>query len=778
MAWGTSPLVGRDGELAELTNALATAKGGRPTLIEVAAEAGFGKTRLIGECLDRLTADVTVVQAFCFENDHRPSSLITRLHAALARSAGKAGTDGGAATGGATNSDADVERLLGAMTEREVVVVVLEDLHWADPASLDAVYALGARFAGRSPGRVECRLALIASYRPFELGEAARSVLDRLGSQFGGARLVRPRPLEPLEINALVLGLGYPRPSGRLLAALVDASAGNPLHVEAVMDRLERTARLRRSDGITDFIGHELPIDLGHSLVAAVEFRLKLLPDEDRQLLGLVALLDPPVSPAAVADVAAMSWPTVFERLESARSEHLVDVDESLIVFQHPLLRTVLTRLLSPGQRVGRSPHRGHPRRRRRRSEPRQRRTPSQPGRPRRPPGDGGRHLRARGPRRLRDERLRHRRPAGRDGAGRGRAQRQPVVDRGARPAPPPGRRGPLPQPRPGRVASPLRPGPGDGRADRRSRTVVRRRAAGDPGPHDVRTPPRRRRTARRSAAAARSHPTSTNEPLRGRIEEELAEICFGAGRYDDGERHALAALGPAERSSDRGDEAMAHFALGLNTWAVLRLDEARSSFETCERLSALAADRWLTTWGPGRLSLVGRMEGRFDDVLRATADNALRAQALGDWSELALASALRTSVHAARGDAVLAEQEGARGLALEARGDYVWAPTILLPTLAGLRAAVTPSAQPMRSTATPPSDVPPPPVPPARGHRPPRHGCAPLAVRASPPPRRGRRARRSSGSAPTPRPRPRSTNGRRPSGRWRICSRSPSAAC
>jgi class 3 adenylate cyclase len=504
-----------------------------------------------------------------------------------------------------------------------------------------------------------------------------------MGSQLGGSSRIILRSLDSLEINAFVLGLGYLRPSGRLLTALVEASAGNPLHVQTIMDRLERTGRLRQGDGVTDFVGRDLPIDIDGSLLGAIELRLKLLPEEDRELLGLVALLDPPVSPEMVAAVADLPWDTVVSRLESARSERLIDVDQSLIAFHHPLLRTVLTRLLTAPRRselelriatellqldddVSVISSARHLSRAELLAPPdliadtcaRGARLAYEKGdyasaatlaeaalsaasrlEIQRPDGLGQLHHLA-----ASSHFRNHDRAAWRHHADCARAAAQKADD----------------------VELFC------------SVELLAIRAQMTFGPHPVDDRPLTSLLERLGHG---------HEVLQGRIHEELSEICFGAGRYGEGEEHGRTALAVAGKTGDPGDEAMAHFAIGLNTWAFLRLHDARASFETCERLSVLAADRWLTTWGPGRLSLVSQMEGRFDEVLRLTAANGARAEVLGDWSELALASALSVAAHAARGEVELADKEGERGFALTARGDYVWAPTILLPALAGMRA-------------------------------------------------------------------------------------------
>ena len=689
--------------------------------MEVAAEAGFGKTRLISACLDARPG-VTVVGAACYEDDVRPWSLLGRLRDALVRvgpgdrPAVEVDVEPDVEPDGRVADEIadEIAGLLAEVAAGDLTVVVLEDLHWADAMSVDVLLPLAARIGAAARAQAGCRLAVIVSYRPFELDDRTRRVLGRLSSQVPASCRVQPTPLDALEVNELVLGLGYPKPSGRLLAWLIESSAGNPLHVQTVMDRLEVSNRLQRAGGTCDAIGRRLPMDLGHDLVGAIELRLKVLPDDERDLLAVVALLDPPATVAAVATADGQSPEVTFDRLAEAQREGLVDLDDDMIGFRHPLLRTVLSRQLSPSRR-GELELRIAEHLRRSGLE-----------------GDlidAGRHLSRAGAAAPPGTVLEVSAPAARAAFARGdhpvAADLAEAAITAAAAVHAAGQGGPEqggPEQEVGRLhllAGLARFRDHDPSAWQRHTEAAIAIAAstGDPalwcdaellatrarmtfGPHPVDDAPLR-------AVLAQLGPH--DDARRGRIHQELAELSFGAGRYDDGARLAAEALAAAEPAG--GDDLlMANFAVGLNAWAALRSSDARSAFEACSRLADIGGDGWLSTWGPGRLALVGWMEGRFDEVLQATSLASARAGSMGDWSELSLASALRTAVHAARGDAVAAEDEGMRGRALGSRGDYVWAPTILLPALAGLRAErgdAAGAARALAGYATPGTDPP-----------------------------------------------------------------------
>jgi class 3 adenylate cyclase len=684
MSWTTSPLIGRSHELLLMNGALERAASGRSVLVEVAAEAGYGKSRLVEEAVSRLPTDQVLLVA-CYEDDHRPYSLVRRLGSALERTVRPLPVDWDAYLADSPFAAGEVlGELLEEFASARLGVVVLEDLHWADILSMEALVPLGSRFTVWARDGARCRLALVITYRPFELTERAHTIMSRLSQHAGSVVHTSPQPLGPLDVNALVIGLGFGRPSGRLLHALVDASAGNPLHIQSVMARLETSGRLRRVGNMVDFVGAALPADLSHDLVGALQARLKVLPDEDTELLGLAALLDPPVDPERLAFAAGVGHGELRERLRLSEEEGLVQVDDSVLVFRHPLLRSVLARRLAPTKREGFE-------------------------------------------RRIADVALASPRDGGLVSAGRHlskirRAAPADLVADICR--------------RAAEEASRL--GDYGVAADLAEAALDACGRLGDPGRspdttrlhhlaavchfrnHD-REAWRPHSDAARAAAvhngdlaalcevellATRAEMTFGPHPVdasrldalllreaelgvaaAGRVRQVLAEVRFGAGEYEEGAALAHAAVDAAQLAGTHDDEAAARFAAGLNAWAALDLDAARGCFETCERLSAGMSDRWLTTWGLGRLSLVRRMEGRFEDVLTATAENSARGSALGDWTELALAAALRVSVYAAYGDLDRTTAEAKLAEDFSARGEYVWAPTILLPTLAGLHA-------------------------------------------------------------------------------------------
>ncbi|HEY3763948.1 MAG TPA: AAA family ATPase, partial [Gaiellales bacterium] len=256
------PVVGREAELDALRWALERAETGRaPHLVTVLGQAGIGKSRLVAE-VRRLRPGLTVLTGQCRATTGR-SSLEPVLEAARAAFAGQdpaqavaalmpGDADAAAVADCLTRSDAGtpdiawaVSRLVGAMSSERTVVLVLEDLHWADDAVLDVVSQLLGRGRRRALVVLATARPEFAERRPgFGAGANAVSItLDRLDDSQTRLLLTHAGPdLAPAEIDRIT-GMAEGNPLfAEHLAALVgddDASAGLPRSIQVLL-----TARL------------------------------------------------------------------------------------------------------------------------------------------------------------------------------------------------------------------------------------------------------------------------------------------------------------------------------------------------------------------------------------------------------------------------------------------------------------------------------------------------------------------------------------------------------
>ena len=223
------PLLEREASLALLNEYAAQAAGGEGRLVLLSGEAGVGKSALV----ERLCRDLPAARWSWSMCDGlftpRPLGplfdLADQLGGALLER-GRAGAD----------REELFRTLLGILNAPGVLdVVVVEDIHWADEATLDLLRYLSRRLRGAA-------VLLIATYRDDGLAAAdqLRVTLGDLGSQ-RGTRRVGLVPLSPGAVRTLAGGSGLPAPE------LYRLTGGNPFYVTEVlragMDEVPPSAR-------------------------------------------------------------------------------------------------------------------------------------------------------------------------------------------------------------------------------------------------------------------------------------------------------------------------------------------------------------------------------------------------------------------------------------------------------------------------------------------------------------------------------------------------------
>jgi DNA-binding CsgD family transcriptional regulator/tetratricopeptide (TPR) repeat protein len=314
--------VGRDAAFIRLAPALEAAAGGEATTVLVEGQGGVGVSYFVDEVARRagaLNEPFAVVRGRSFrpESDEPYGAIRRALRPVLevapdgelARLVGPAGEDiarlfpdarARLAAAGALPARPTItapERrqgrileaflgVVGRLSERQPVLLLLEDLHDAD-AGTRALVAFLSRIRRRH------RVCLIATHASDELtrDHPLAATLAELGSAGGEARPVRVRiePFERAELADLVHTLEGVRPTGAALVLVADRSRGLPLVAEELL-----AARREVSD--TALTG---------SFADLVTARLALRGPECRRVIRLLALSGRPVDRGELADVAA-----------------------------------------------------------------------------------------------------------------------------------------------------------------------------------------------------------------------------------------------------------------------------------------------------------------------------------------------------------------------------------------------------------------------------------------------------------------------------------------
>ncbi|MGH2886991.1 MAG: AAA family ATPase, partial [Solirubrobacteraceae bacterium] len=226
---GGAGLLERDWFLEALQASMADVAEGRGRLVLVAGEAGIGKTALVREFCDLRRARQRVLWGAC-DGLRTPRPLAPFVDMA----AGSGGTFAGTVARGERPAGC-FAALTDELAAAGPTIVVIEDLHWADEATLDVVTMLGRR-AEAVPALV------VATYRDDELAadHPLRSVLGQLRVEYGVRRLV----LTPLSLAAVA---ALAAPTGADADGLYRVTAGNPFFLTEVLaagsERIPETVR-------------------------------------------------------------------------------------------------------------------------------------------------------------------------------------------------------------------------------------------------------------------------------------------------------------------------------------------------------------------------------------------------------------------------------------------------------------------------------------------------------------------------------------------------------
>jgi DNA-binding CsgD family transcriptional regulator len=316
-------MVGRDDERARLVTALARCRSGGGGLVLVSGEAGVGKSRLVREALSGWHGCRLSATAVAGSHAYAPLTGIVREQIPARRDEGDVGREDPARA---------ILEPLRAAARRAPTVVVLEDLHLADAATIELLPAVAETLESEP-------LLLLGIYRSDELPRshpirALRSRLRRAG------RLVdiTLRPLTGEQTGELLAALLAAPPAPRLIAAVHDRAEGLPFFIEELAAALRDGGRLVERSGtlhLTD--GAALP--LPESVLDAVLARTEQLRQEHEAAVELAATLGMWVDLSALAELVG---PAEVDALIEAGL--LLEADTESAAFRHGLVQEALHR--------------------------------------------------------------------------------------------------------------------------------------------------------------------------------------------------------------------------------------------------------------------------------------------------------------------------------------------------------------------------------------------------------------------------------------------------
>ena len=231
-----------------------------------------------------------------------------------------------------------VRQLLEALAATKPLVIVLDDLHWADPASLELLGAL----LRRPP---DAAVLLAVALRPRQLDDALGGALERA---HGAGALTRLElgALSPDEARQL-LGEAV---TGAVADSLYQESSGNPFYLQQLA-RSPQGATTASPDGAgVSLAGVEVP----GAVAAALKGELALLSEGDRRVLEGAAVAGDPFEPELAAAAAGVSEPEAIDALDELLRRDLVRSTEvpRRFRFRHPLVRGAVYEAAPGGWRL------------------------------------------------------------------------------------------------------------------------------------------------------------------------------------------------------------------------------------------------------------------------------------------------------------------------------------------------------------------------------------------------------------------------------------------
>lgn len=334
-------LVGRDAERAVVEAALERCRANEGGFLLVSGEAGVGKSRLVADALRGRPARRLRASAVAGGGSYGPlQEMLRTVHDEIAdadvrRNLGPLSPGHGmpdAEYDSATLADA-LRRVLRLVAGGGPAVVVLEDLHWADAATLDILPALAVAIE-REP------VLIVATYRSDQLPLAhplrrARAELRR----GGGLIEVALRPLTQEQSGELLAGLLGGPVTVRLLTEVHSRADGLPFVIEELAATLTEAGSLRECDGRLQ-VAADAAIPLPESVVDAVLARTADLRTAHLEAVELAAVLGVGVQLPVLAELVPPD--NVDELLDAGLLVEQATAGSEVAVFRHALVREAL----------------------------------------------------------------------------------------------------------------------------------------------------------------------------------------------------------------------------------------------------------------------------------------------------------------------------------------------------------------------------------------------------------------------------------------------------
>lgn len=370
---------GRGDEYRLLVQQWTAAQRGEGRVVLVVGDPGVGKTRLVEEVLRHAASEgATVLRGKSYElEDGLLFGALVDVMAQALKAPGFAGvsdiwlaelsrllpelveqypqlahTAEGEANAGRRRFHEAVAQVLEALAYEAPVVCLLDDLHWADDATLELVHYLGRRLCATP-------VLFLVSLRPREASDTLRRLQHSLVAEHGGLS-IELEPLGRSSTSTLIASMGHGNVAPpKADQAVWDASGGNPfLAVSTVRALVEAGALSVTRDG---WIQHDEDRDDGTGRVfpeawELIKGRLGGLPERTREILELAAIIGRSFTADILSKASAEDPSSALVHLEALEAKRILKADRTNGVvhfdFAHDRIREAVYEGIDPEQRV------------------------------------------------------------------------------------------------------------------------------------------------------------------------------------------------------------------------------------------------------------------------------------------------------------------------------------------------------------------------------------------------------------------------------------------
>ena len=322
----TVPIVGRALEREAVSAAYANAAAGHSQVLLITGEAGIGKTRLVQDLIEQVGRPAGPARILVGESAPLTGTALAYgpfVSALGQRAQWLLADDHSEAVAARHRTFERVLRLLAELAKQAPVVMILEDLHWADESSHDLLAFLAVRLR-------DLPVLLAVTLREENLNATAQGWLADLQRRPRVLRL-RLAGLAPAEMAELVTGLMPPDGRPDQVAAVVKAAAGNPLYAL----ELARAGTAQPPPSIAEAV-----------LARAVD-----LAQPVRMVIDQVCVNDGGMSHELLAAAVPLDEDGLLAAAREAVSRRMLIAVGDGYAFGHELIRQVFYGQLLPGER-------------------------------------------------------------------------------------------------------------------------------------------------------------------------------------------------------------------------------------------------------------------------------------------------------------------------------------------------------------------------------------------------------------------------------------------